>query len=286
VANHDVVVLGEEADRRGDVRVGEWRARDVEELAVVFVADDAEPRSEPLEDLAQAGDAGPVLCVGGRRGPECREVPQQERLDLAAGSGVAPSQASIVVKAEAPLRRQSPRGVTCTVGRAYIAYPSESVSASGHRAADQLHQLGARARTLLEPGAERGEQLVHVDAADGLPQRARAVDLANILAEMEGLFAGCRGHKHECPNQWGHVDLGRYTARARPVPPALASVRTSLRTLTTRRGEPYPMPWPIARTASPKPHPGDKAVYETGPRRDPWHFRRPRACERAGSHRP
>jgi hypothetical protein len=41
---------------------------------------------------------------------------------------------------------------------------------------DLLHELGASARTLLQPPTQSCGQLVHVDAADGLPQRARAVD--------------------------------------------------------------------------------------------------------------
>jgi hypothetical protein len=51
VADRHVVVFGEEADRGADVRIGEGRAREVEQFPALLVADCAEPRPQPLEDL-------------------------------------------------------------------------------------------------------------------------------------------------------------------------------------------------------------------------------------------
>ena len=70
----DVVVLGQEADRRRRVRVRDRRVGQVEQLAAGLVAVRDERRAQPLEDLAQPGQPRPGPGVGGRRGAERREV--------------------------------------------------------------------------------------------------------------------------------------------------------------------------------------------------------------------
>src|SRR5439155_1442889 len=51
VREEDVVVLRQEAWRRGRVRIGQQAVAHVEELAALFVAERAQPRPKPLEDL-------------------------------------------------------------------------------------------------------------------------------------------------------------------------------------------------------------------------------------------
>ena len=60
VREHDVVVLGKEARRRGRVRVGQRAVLDVEQLAARRVAERAQPRPQPREHRAQPGEARPV----------------------------------------------------------------------------------------------------------------------------------------------------------------------------------------------------------------------------------
>ena len=66
VAEQDVVVLGQEARRGRGVGVGTWRVGEVEQLATALVTERLEQRPQPLDDLAQAGQARPRLDVHDR----------------------------------------------------------------------------------------------------------------------------------------------------------------------------------------------------------------------------
>ena len=57
VREQHVVVLGEEARRSGRVRIGAGRIGEIEELAAALVAERAELRAQPVEDLAHPGEA-------------------------------------------------------------------------------------------------------------------------------------------------------------------------------------------------------------------------------------
>ena len=87
----DVVVLAEEANRSRDVRVGPWCVGKVEELSPALVLEDDQALAEPLDDVLQPCQAGPVLDVGNRRRPECPEVAQDEVVDRGLGLELAPS---------------------------------------------------------------------------------------------------------------------------------------------------------------------------------------------------
>ena len=78
VREQDVVVLGQEADRRGRVRIGPRRVGQVEELAAVLVAERPQPRPQALDDLAQPGQPAPGRHVRDRRRPERGEVPEDD----------------------------------------------------------------------------------------------------------------------------------------------------------------------------------------------------------------
>ena len=82
---------------------------------------------------------------------------------------------------------------------------------------DDLETALARARTLLEPGAERCEQLVHVDAADGRAQRTRAVDnaLDRRLDERAEADRVSRRHEVQRPAEQGHPDGAALLQRVR-----------------------------------------------------------------------
>ena len=69
VREQRVVVLGEEAHRRGRVRVGERCVGHVDQLATALVAERAQPGSQPFDDLAEAGQARPRGDVGREAGP-------------------------------------------------------------------------------------------------------------------------------------------------------------------------------------------------------------------------
>ena len=73
VGEQNVVVLGQEARRRGGVGIWPRRVGQVEELLSVLVAEDAQARAQPLDHLAQPGEAAPglrVLDAGGAVRPE------------------------------------------------------------------------------------------------------------------------------------------------------------------------------------------------------------------------
>ncbi len=74
VREGDVVVLGQEPRRRRRVRVGARCIGQVEELAAGLVAERPELRSEPLDDLPQAGQPRPRPDVRDGRRTECREI--------------------------------------------------------------------------------------------------------------------------------------------------------------------------------------------------------------------
>src|SRR5512132_4687599 len=93
VADRHVVVLGEEAYRRGNVRVGERRARDVEELAAVLVADGAEARSRS-KTSPSAGTPDQYWASAGVAGPNTARYRSTSDSTSAAGSGDAPIHAS------------------------------------------------------------------------------------------------------------------------------------------------------------------------------------------------
>jgi hypothetical protein len=81
VGEHDVVVLGEEADRGRRVRVGTGSVGKVEQLPSLLIGEGAEFRAEALDDLAQAGEAAPLLDVVDRRRAERPQVPHHDGLD-------------------------------------------------------------------------------------------------------------------------------------------------------------------------------------------------------------
>ncbi len=63
VGEQHVVVLGQEARRRGGVGIRPRRVGQIEELLSVLIAEDAQARAQPLGHLAQSGDTAPSLHV-------------------------------------------------------------------------------------------------------------------------------------------------------------------------------------------------------------------------------
>ena len=78
VREEHVVVLGEEAGRRRDVRVGPRRIGEVEELAAGAVPERHETRSQPLDHLADPRQAAPRRHVRDRCRAERAQVAQHD----------------------------------------------------------------------------------------------------------------------------------------------------------------------------------------------------------------
>ena len=122
VREQDVVVLGQEAHRRGRVVRGVWRARQVEELTAALVPEGDELRPKPLDDGAQSGQAAPRRQ---RRRPRPGRTPRgtaarPSRSTDPRTNGL-PSHDSAVVDLTCALRPQSPRGGTCTNASSHLA---------------------------------------------------------------------------------------------------------------------------------------------------------------------
>ena len=81
VREQDVVVLGEEPDRRRRVRVGPGRIGPIEQLAAALVTEPTESGRDAIDDFAHPGQPGPRRHVrhGGRS--ERAEVPQHNFID-------------------------------------------------------------------------------------------------------------------------------------------------------------------------------------------------------------
>ena len=81
----DVVVLGQEARRRGRLRVWSGRVGEVEQLTASLVAERDQARPQTLDDLAQPCEARPRGDVGDGRGPEGAEVAQDHVVERGLG---------------------------------------------------------------------------------------------------------------------------------------------------------------------------------------------------------
>src|SRR5918993_1143731 len=81
VGEDQVVEFGQEARRSRDVRVGHRGVGHIEEFFSALVTEDTEARPEPLDHLAESGQARPDLYIldGGRT--ESTEVTQHNILD-------------------------------------------------------------------------------------------------------------------------------------------------------------------------------------------------------------
>ena len=118
VGEQQVVVLGQEAGRRGRLGVGPGRIGQVEQLAALLVGERAQPRSQPVDHLAHAGEARPRPDVGDRGGAERGEVAEHHSSRERSGGAVGPpSQESMVAQRAGPVEPHTPRGGTCTTGR-------------------------------------------------------------------------------------------------------------------------------------------------------------------------
>ena len=86
----DVVVLAEEANRSRDVRVGPGASGRSKSSLPRSSWKTHQALAEPLDNVLQPCQAGPVLDVGNRRRPECPEVAQDEVVDRGLGLELAP----------------------------------------------------------------------------------------------------------------------------------------------------------------------------------------------------
>ena len=128
VREQRVVVDREEARRRGGVRVGQRRAREVEQLAPAIVAERAQLRAQAVDRRGQAGQPRPRAQVGGRRRAEGREV--------------APEQVVVASRPRPARRRARPRPWSARPGRARA---SGRAAAAGARGAGSWPRSRARA---------------------------------------------------------------------------------------------------------------------------------------------
>ncbi len=85
VGQDDIVVLGEEAGRSGRVGMGSRRVGKVVQLPAALVAEGAEPRPEPVGDLADAGEPAPGGDVGVARRAERGKVAKHHLVDARVG---------------------------------------------------------------------------------------------------------------------------------------------------------------------------------------------------------
>ena len=188
----DVVVLGQEPERRRRVGVGERRVRDVEQLAARLVAEGPEAGSQRLEDLAAPGEPRPRRDVRGRRRPERRQVPEDEVRDgrrirplaaFRARPGVETPPARLAGPSPQPARRdlddrqQEPRGIRERGRRASGPARLESSSELGERQRLVEHRPGGVEDVVdLDPGQVLAERAVRPgpgeDRPDDGPQRA------------------------------------------------------------------------------------------------------------------
>ena len=74
----DVVVLRQETRRRGRVGIWQQPVRHVEELAASLVAERAQPRPKPFEDLPESAQTRPGPRIRDRRGAERAQVAEDQ----------------------------------------------------------------------------------------------------------------------------------------------------------------------------------------------------------------
>ncbi len=173
MAEHDVVVLGQEAHRHGRVGIGQQAVGHVEQLTPALVAEAAQLRAQALEHRPQAGEARPVARVGHAGRAEGGQVAQHERVQRGLG---------VELGAEPALGRR-PGGLTALApepARRHLDQRAVESGGVGQRLRvglrparrQQLGQLGARARALLEQLQARRRHLVHVGAGHARSPRA------------------------------------------------------------------------------------------------------------------
>ena len=155
VREQDVVVLGQEADGRGRVRIGPRRVGQVEELAAVLAAEGPQARPEALDDLAQPGQPAP-----GRRRP--RPSPARTRR----GTGGRRRRATAGASSGRPSHDSAVASLTCAAShpRRRGAAPGRARACSGRRArappgrgpgTARRAPLGARCPRAAAPRAAR-----------------------------------------------------------------------------------------------------------------------------------
>ena len=206
VGEREVVVLGQEARRRGRVRVGQQPVRDVEQLAAALVAERPQPGPQPVDHRAQPGEPGPGADVGDRRRPEGREVAQHEPVHRRVG---------VERRAEERLRERPAR---------LARLPPQPARRHLHERAAERDRLGERLRVGLRPArGELGDEL-RAGARSRAEQRAaRGGDVVGVHARQRtGELAPERAVEHRLRDRLdgeavgGGVQVDRRPQRLRP----------------------------------------------------------------------
>jgi hypothetical protein len=177
VTQQDVVVLGQEADRGGDVRIREWRTRDVEQLAAAVVAERAESRTEPFEDLAHAGQPRPRPNVRGRGRSERREVPHDHLVRL--GHRLERSAEPVLHGRERGSTRLAPEAARRDLDQRQQVHRRVGELTGiviGPSFAEERYELGSGARLLLQQPTGERLQLVDVEPGQRSTERTLAVE--------------------------------------------------------------------------------------------------------------
>ncbi len=250
VRDEDVVELGQEPRRRRRVRIGQRAVRHVEELAAALVAERAELGSQPIEDLPDAGEAGPRPHVGRGGGTERREVAQHEVVGQRVGLGIAAEPVAHRRPHDAcPLAPHTPRGGIWTIGtmkRTAVARAAASTARPSFP--ERRAECGGRPRLLLEECPPGGGHGLEVDARRGTVPTSPPPDRnRSRIGRTAGRSCEAVARRHEVqrhPHQRHPHDLARgdhagQLLRVEALEPAPQADVGSVRHLRLHADEPF-----------------------------------------------